>query len=145
MSNAQVILIAVGLAGLLDSCSPVSPRPDPQTVDFPTYAPGMAVSSAVLDGRLVRDAGCLWIATRDQRYLALWPDGYRPDFDDVGVVVLDASGEQVGVEGSLIVVGGGEWPIEEVSTTARSSVPPRCLTGSAWLVSSVLTGPVPPG
>jgi hypothetical protein len=85
----------------------------PAGVFFPTVPIGEAYPAGLFEGDLEIDDGCLYLAGHGERWLALWPEGYRAERHEGLIRVLDRAGEVVGVDGGSIRVGGGEGrPIE---------------------------------
>jgi hypothetical protein len=116
----------------------------PAGVFFPTVPIGADYPAALFEGDLEIDEGCLYLTDHGERWLALWPEGYRAERDEGLIRVLDRAGEVVGVDGGSIRVGGGEGrPVEIGSVEAADhwaegltggDIPERC-GHLYWIVS----------
>jgi hypothetical protein len=72
--------------------------------------PPMACPGALLQGELAQsDDGTAVVITEFGEQRVTWPDGYRVDLEPE-LVLRDAIGRAVAVEGDAIYVGGGQDP-----------------------------------
>lgn len=114
---------------------------------FPTQTEnGDAWNTALFAGELVERSGCLFLESKDgERWLALWPDGYRLIADGQRLDVVNGLGQVVGSVGHAIRVGGGERnPVamggvanvrRHVLQLIGEHVPDRCDASLYWVVS----------
>jgi hypothetical protein len=82
---------------------------DPQAVFFPMNPdPPGASMDALLRGPLVVRDGCVLAGEAGSLSLPVWPQGFSLDRDAAGtLVVLDAGGDVVAIEGEEFATGGG--------------------------------------
>ena len=106
---------------------------------FPVNDPTEAGMDALLEGKLIRRARCLYVASgRGKRgVLPVWPHGftYREDAD--AVTVLDDEGHEFARTGERISTGGGfiwEQGGEPLAEPLRSRVE-GCRHEGVWIVS----------
>lgn len=104
----------LGLALSVAAAACAADRPSaPAGVFFPTVPIGDAYPAALMEGVLELRSGCVFVAAHQDRWLLLWPEGFRARFLDGQLEVLDEGGEVVAREGEPLTVGGGETnPIE---------------------------------
>jgi hypothetical protein len=87
-------------------------------VYLPTYrlqssaAPGetpppVSLPTALVEGTLVEDEGCIWVEADGSRWLVLWPNGSTAVVDG-GQVVVRNDGHQA-IVGTHVSGGGGEY------------------------------------
>jgi len=89
-------LIAVSLA----ACSLPTP--------FAPAGTAEACPAALLEGRLASDGrGGARLVWEFGPQAVQWPDGYRVEGGDEGVLLLDPNGAIVAIEGDMVYVGGG--------------------------------------
>lgn len=136
---AALCLIAVSCGSQTPASVPPTERP---ALFMPTHQFTASGPAALLDGTLVERDGCLWIETRErQRFLALWPTGYRVAAGSGTVTVLRNDGRPVAEVGRPITVGGGEYaPHQEafVQGLIGRPIPDACRGNKYWLVGEVL-------
>ena len=121
--------------------SPSEEPPDqgPPGVAFPIYTlEGPGYPAAMIEGTLTLDFGCLWIDAGEERYLALWPEGWTVARPDDTVTVTDPAGTSL-VSGTVITVGGGEEVDQEfMASLLDAPVPEACRGEPGWLVTEIL-------
>ena len=127
----RILAIALCVAVTLVSCSR-TPTP-PTSIYFPRQRADINgyMSSAVLGAKLTNDNGCLRLSHRD---LIIWPPGYKLSVGN-DIQVLNASGEMVAQVGSLLTLGGGNFPDQSISQVLAEPLPQQCNTGPFWLAS----------
>jgi hypothetical protein len=132
--KASALILAVAAA-----CS--QSGSDPAGLFLPTYRPMNSAPTALLEGTLVEDDGCLWIETDNGRHLMLWPEASS---------VLDGDGQRavrndgdVAIVGTRVSAGGGEYGTEHYEFVVEligRDVPEPCRTsGKYWLCREVRT------
>jgi len=135
---ATLVFLVVGLAGC---ASPSDEPPDqgPPGVAFPIYTlEGPGYPAAMIEGTLTLDSGCLWIDAGEERYLALWPEGWTVARSGDTVTVTDPAGTSL-VSGTVITVGGGEEVDQEfMASLLDAPVPEACRGEPGWLVTEIL-------
>jgi hypothetical protein len=111
----------------------LKPVPD---VFFPQLrARRSAYMEALLQGKLIIDAGCLRIEDESgsESYLVIWQADYFLN-DDQGVIeVLDQNGRVAARVGERISLGGGGVPLWDFSSELHEPIPSRC-QGPYWLM-----------
>ncbi len=138
MTSARVLATVI----LLAACSqaPVAPP----GVFFPTVPIGDAYPAAQFLGSLEVVEGCLFLTDGSERWLALWPEGYRVERRESSIYVRDRSGTVIATEGEQLLLGGGESRGIEVGGTEAAHAWARDLTGQTipercghlyWIVS----------
>jgi len=105
------------------------------THTFVDYGPAGELRNAVL----VLDSSCLWLEPQEgeERFMALWPEGWnlRRAGDDLEVRTPSGA---AAVVGQAITVGGGEMPEDYVAQLVTPPVPERCRGSKGWLVTGIL-------
>lgn len=123
----------------------------PANVYLPTYPPANAapgesarpisLPTALLEGTLVDDDGCLWIEDDVFRWLVLWPSGSSA-VEDNGQVVVRSDGNRAAV-GTQVSAGGGEYRQDNYNFVVEligEQIPNRCrASGLYWLGYDVQT------
>jgi len=137
MMSMFVLMIAI-----LAACSSSSDAPpdDAQAgVYFPIYTlSGPGFPTAMIEGTLTLDSGCLWIDAGEDHYLALWPEGWTVSRSDGTVTVTDLAGNVL-VTGTVISVGGGEVVDQDfMASLLDSPVPAACRGEPGWLVTEIV-------
>jgi hypothetical protein len=127
MRSLIVGLVLLGTVAV-SACGSDAPAA-PSRIFFPTVPVGGAYPMALLSGRLVDRSGCLFAVAHDERWLLLWPEGYRARMANGLVEVLDGNGKLVAREGEEFEVGGGENRPSEVGGAAASEKWASDLTG----------------
>jgi len=96
---------------------------------FPTYEPGVAVPTGIVEGSLDEQDGCLFVTSGSERWLLLWPDGYSVAGSDGGIEVRDPDDRVIGRTSEPIRLGGGEARPSEVGGVAAADTWAEELTG----------------
>lgn len=132
------------LSALMGAACHGTAKVAPEGIFFPTVPRSEAYPSGLIGGRLEVRSGCLFVATESDRWLLLWPDGYRAQIESDQLEVVDEDGAVVGREGERIRLGGGETRPREVGGTAAAErwaseltglqMPDRC-GDLYWIVS----------
>lgn len=130
--------VSILLAGsLLAGCGSSAPP----GIYLPTYGSMNGMPTALLEGTLIEEDGCLWIEAADDRWLVLWPSGTSVITDGGQLVVQ--SGAEPAVVGTRVSAGGGEYGpgnYRFVVELIGEEVPSACQqAGHYWLA-----GPVTP-
>lgn len=108
---------------------------------FPRQNPGHAVMEALLMGRLVEEAGCLYIAIDEKplMYVPVWPSDYSLRSNSGMLEILDGSSDVRVQVGEQVFLSGGHVESldhqDAVSSDMRAQVQARC-PGMYWLVGS---------
>jgi hypothetical protein len=137
---AALCLLAVSCAS--QAAPSVAPTETP-ALFVPTHRLGTqgGLPGAVLEGILVERDGCLAIETREgQRFLALWPDGYRVAVGSGTINVLRVVGRSVATVGRPITASGGEYGRDQealVRSLIGRAIPDACRRDRYWLVGEV--------
>jgi hypothetical protein len=144
MGRIIALMVAGGVCLFLAACSDAGPVAPPG-VFFPTVPIEDAYPAAEIEGRLVVEDGCIYVTASDERWLLLWPDGYRASRDGRGgIQVTTDDGSLVGSEGASVRLGGGETRPDEVGGAAAAEAWASDLTGEQmpdrcgdlyWIVS----------
>jgi len=144
MGRIPALMVAGGVCLFLAACSDAGPVAPPG-VFFPTVPIEDAYPAAEIDGRLVVEDGCIYVTASDERWLLLWPDGYRASRDGRGgIQVTTDDGSLVGSEGASVRLGGGETRPDEVGDSDAAEAWASDLTGEQmpdrrgdlyWIVS----------
>jgi len=113
-------------------------------VFFPTVPRGDEYPAALIEGVLEVRSDCLFISADGERWLLLWPQGYKPHSTDGRIEIVNEAGERIGREGDQVRLGGGETRPVEVGGTAEAEqwaseltgldIPERC-GDLYWIVS----------
>lgn len=91
---------------------------------FPTWSPGGAVPTGVVQGVLVEDDRCLFVEANGQRTLVLWEIGLG--FEDGAL--LDPAGAPIAKAGEVIHGGGGYYYDRgHFERLAEETIPERCI------------------
>jgi hypothetical protein len=116
----------------------------PEGIFFPTVPRQDAYPSALIRGTLEERDGCLFVTSESERWLVLWPNGYRAQAENDRLEVVAGNGAVVGREGDQIrLVGGETRPIEVGGAAAAEGwaseltglqVPERC-DDVYWIVA----------
>lgn len=130
-------MVATLMTLLLVACSSAIPA----GLYVPTYGPLNAWPTALLEGTLLEEDGCLWIESRDIRWLVLWPGG--SSVVEEGEQIVVRNGGERAVVGSDVSAGGGEYGPEHydfVVGLIGEEVPAACrVAGLYWLGYDVQT------
>jgi hypothetical protein len=139
-----VPVVALFLAGCRDGSQPAS-----ADLFFPTtpVEQGGASMTALFRGPLVVKDGCVLIGQPGEYSLPLWWSGYSVEPDTSGrIVVRDANGAVIAIEGETFETGGGftaefrpadrvepaEQQITRVEEWLGYEIPDRCLTSDVY-------------
>jgi hypothetical protein len=108
MIDARFIAAVIVLA----SCSsePVAPS----GIFFPTYDADGPHPTALLDGTLQAEGGCVFLARDGERWLGLWPNDLRAELEGDRLQIVDGHGRVLATEGEPIQAGGGERRASEL-------------------------------
>jgi hypothetical protein len=132
-------LIAVALSG----CGTSLLRDIDGTPYFPTERPDRpGIRMAALGGgTLSLEDNCLWLRSRQERHLIIWPAGNRLEWRGGALVVVADDGRALAQVGDDLTVGGGEWRAAEagfaidaqVEAMIGMPIPPACREGLYWI------------
>jgi hypothetical protein len=128
MGRVIALVVAGGVCHFLAACSDAGPMAPPG-VFFPTVPIEDAYPAAEIEGRLVVEDGCIYVTASGERWLLLWPDGYRALDGEGGIQVTTDDGSLVGREGSPVRLGGGETRPDEVGGAGAAEAWASDLTG----------------
>lgn len=108
----------------------------------PGESPGpVSRPTALLEGILIEDDGCLWVETDGVRSLMLWPVGSAAEVRD-GRIVVRSDGNEA-IADTAITGGGGEYGPDLywfVVQLIGEEVPAACrASGSYWLGYDIRT------
>lgn len=100
------------LAVLVVAACSAAPASSSAIIAVPTLEPeaeGSACPAALIDGILRADEewGVTLETSDGAKVKVLWPNGYSAREDDVGLALIDASGNVVAHAGDQVQVGGG--------------------------------------
>jgi hypothetical protein len=145
-SPRLVVLLALVGAACHDPAKFAPERPESEfSIFFPTVPRQDSYPAAVIKGTLEARNRCLFVTRDGERWLVLWPKGYRPLWDGVRLRVFGEKGALVGQAGEPIRLAGGEERPSEVEAPpppkgGRPNSPDcRCQT-----VVAICTGSCPP-
>jgi hypothetical protein len=124
LTSARIIVVTLLLAACSRGIADVPPG-----VFFPTVPIGDAYPAAQFRGVLEVTEGCLFMTDGSERWLALWPEGYRVERTDGSIEIRDRSGTVIATEGERLLLGGGESRGIEVGGTGAADAWARDLTG----------------
>jgi hypothetical protein len=135
----------LGRAACEGSAKEAPERPESEfSIFFPTVPRQDSYPAAVIEGTLEARDGCLFITRDSERWLLLWPKGYRPLWDGVRLRIFGVRGAFVGQAGEPIRLVGGEERPSEVGGAAAAErwaseltglpMPDRC-GDLYWIVS----------
>jgi hypothetical protein len=124
VTSAPILATAVLLAACSNGVSEAPPG-----VFFPTVPIGEAYPAAEFRGGLEVVEGCIVLTDGNERWLALWPEGYRAERRDGLIHVRDGSDAVIATEGRPLLLGGGEGRGIEVGGTEAVDAWARDLTG----------------
>jgi hypothetical protein len=91
-----------------------------------------------LEGRLVVEAGCVWLdrIDGDDRVLAIWPEGSRLTYENDAAVVRTALGDLIGRAGETTIYGGGAYDDRAfIDSILATPIPAECASDQFWLVT----------
>jgi hypothetical protein len=136
-------LLGIMLAVVTAGCAADGPGSS-SGIFFPTVPIGDAYPGALMDGVLEVKSGCVFVTAHGDRWLLLWPEGYKAELAAGQLKVRDESGKVVATEGTQLRVGGGEGnPLEMGGSAAAErwaadltgvDIPERC-GDLYWIVS----------
>ena len=158
---AAVAVVGLGfgflqLRGLEDRTAPAAPG-DPEDLElfFPTVPDEGEYMTALYRGPLLMRNGCLILGMPGDYTIPIWRDGFAAERDASGrLVVRDADGRPVAIEGEIFEMGGGyvaefeprdkvepiDQQLERVTGMIGEPVPERCLQPDVygiWLVGEI--------
>ena len=141
--SARLVLLLALIGAACGDSAKVVPQGE-FSIFFPTVPRSSEYPAGEIQGTPEERDACLFVTTESDRWLLLWPKGYRPLWDGARLRVFDENGDLVGQAGASIRLGGGEMRPREVggATAAerRASeltgldMPDRC-GNLYWLVS----------
>jgi len=117
-------MAALAMAAVVIACR-ATPAP-PDGFEYPTHSVGGDAPTALLQGTLQEEGGCLYVQpTEGPRYFVVWPDtSYLAIQDSVPTIMSD--GMPYGQVGGEVRVGGGE------ASSMEARPPSRC-AGPVWM------------
>jgi len=129
-SARLVVLLALVGAACEDPAKFAPERPESEfSIFFPTVPQQDSYPTALIEGTLEARNRCLFVTRDGERWLLLWPKGYRPLWDGVRLRVFGAKGALVGQAGEPIRLVGGEERPSEVGGAAAAERWASELTG----------------
>ena len=113
----------------------------PPDIHFPQVREDGAVPTALLEGELTLEGGCLRV-TRPSGFghLLIWPQRFNLIVDGRDIRIIGDPGVSLSV-GDEISIGGGEVPLRHLQTLVEEPIPSDC-SGPYWLVGEVPTSPL---
>ena len=142
--KALIIGIGIILSILISGCVE-EPQQNPintsaATPFFPVQNyPSEFSMTALLEGELVLEDGCLRVDDYYDNYLLVWPYGFSLSTGDGKVIqVIDDTDQPVARVGDKIKLGGGEMSSERIAQYSVELPSARC-SGPYWIVGEVLT------
>jgi hypothetical protein len=121
-SARLVVLLALVGAACEDPATLAPERPESEfSIFFPTVPRQDSYPAAVIEGTLETRDGCLFVTRDSDRWLLLWPKGYRPLWDGVRLRVF-------GEKGALVVRRASPyvwWVGRSVRQRSEAPPPPR--------------------
>ena len=145
----RLILLAA-LAAVVVACGESSePTPEPSefSLFFPQRPPptGPRVGqAALLQGRLVVEDGCVWLAGRAGRHLIVWPSSYLPARVHGSLAILGPERTIIALQGQDLALAGGEVAIDQnearnaVRELAGAEIPFECKVEQVWNASAIM-------
>jgi hypothetical protein len=139
-------------AMILGACAEALPASNASDPFFPTYPQEGAVMTALFQGPLVVQGGCVLIGKAGDHSLPVWPEGFGTQRDENGrLIVRDADGATIAIEGQAFEMGGGyrvefrpedkveprEDQLRRLTEFLGYEIPQRCLgtdVYGVWLV-----------
>ena len=121
--------VPVMILALLSSTCGAQEANAPPGLFFPTYEPGGAVPTGIIEGSLEEKDGCLFVTSGSDRWLLLWPDGYSAMRADGAIEISNENDRVIGRTGGPIRLGGGEARPIEVGGVAAVDAWAEGLTG----------------
>jgi hypothetical protein len=131
---------------LLAACS--SGQVAPLGIHFPTHDASGPQPTALFEGSLEVEDGCVYLAQQGERWLGLWPNDLRAELDGDTLRIIDGHGQLLASEGGPIRAGGGERSASELGGFAAldewfaeigGTTIPRGCGELMWQVSEIQT------
>ena len=133
--NRTILILGIVLLSMM-ACKEADAPELLTDIHFPQVREDGAVPTALLEGELTLEGGCLRV-TRPSGFghLLIWPQRFKLSVDGRDIRIIGDPGVSLSV-GDKISIGGGEVPLYHLQTLVEQPVPSDC-PGPYWLVGKV--------